>query len=328
MSLLRVTLLVPVFLSIACKNEQRFVEVEGEDIWHQSENNEVDILWVIDNTNSMTEEQSILSGGFDKFIAEIESTGTDFHLGVITTSFETGDTERGKLLGDPPVITSDDDYMNLFANRVQVGFEGSNKEKGLEAAVYALSPVMTTGYNTGFLRPEAELLVVIVSDEDDCSDNGALDGEHQRLCYTERDRLTPVSAFVSDLRELKSSADMARFSAIVGPAEYGQCDDTWPGTRYLEAVALTDGQKGDICLPDWTDMLFELGLDAAGIRTSFLLTHPALPGSLEVWVDNDPVSEDAENGWTYDLETTSLLFHGPAIPERGSRIRCTYDIMF
>jgi hypothetical protein len=39
------------------------------------------------------------------------------------------------------------------------------------------------GPNAGFLRPDAHLLVVFVSDEDDCSDEGVLDGLVNFLCY-------------------------------------------------------------------------------------------------------------------------------------------------
>ena len=131
------------------------MERDGTDTWYQEPTNQVDILWVVDDSVSMAEEQKQIADGFEDFINAIQETNTDFHLGVITTSFDYNDPARGKLIGDPAVITAKDDYINLFRDRVRVGTGGSDREKGLEAASYALSPAMTTGANEGFLRTEA-----------------------------------------------------------------------------------------------------------------------------------------------------------------------------
>jgi hypothetical protein len=59
-----------------------------------------------------------------------------------------------------------------FAANVAVGTSGSSKEQGLRALRLALSDRLADGANAGLLRPGARLLVVLVSDEDDCSDSG------------------------------------------------------------------------------------------------------------------------------------------------------------
>lgn len=45
----------------------------------------MDILWVIDNSNSMCQEQGVLRDNFDRFISEIQQTQLDFHIAVTTT---------------------------------------------------------------------------------------------------------------------------------------------------------------------------------------------------------------------------------------------------
>ncbi len=45
----------------------------------------MDILWVIDNSGSMCQEQKILRENFQQFIDEIRETNLDFHIGVTTT---------------------------------------------------------------------------------------------------------------------------------------------------------------------------------------------------------------------------------------------------
>ena len=55
-----------------------------------------------------------------------------------------------------------------------LGTDGSSYEKGLEAAERALTPPLAAagGPNDGFLRDDAYLVVVFLSDENDCSDRG------------------------------------------------------------------------------------------------------------------------------------------------------------
>ena len=57
-----------------------------------------------------------------------------------------------------------------FVANVDVGVCGSGKEAGLEAARLAIQAAVPGGANDRFLRPGARLAVVIVSDDDDCSD--------------------------------------------------------------------------------------------------------------------------------------------------------------
>ncbi len=57
-----------------------------------------------------------------------------------------------------------------FTSNVFVGVCGSGKEQGLEAARLAVSEPLRSGANAGFLRPGARLAVIVVSDDDDCSD--------------------------------------------------------------------------------------------------------------------------------------------------------------
>ena len=71
----------------------------------------------------------------------------------------------------PPILTLDN--IDLFKCLVSFSPEqsyGANMEQGLRAAWLALDPEGPNGeQSAGFLRPDAHLLVVFVSDEDDCT---------------------------------------------------------------------------------------------------------------------------------------------------------------
>jgi hypothetical protein len=325
----RAILVLAPFLVVACKSDRDLFEQTYTDTFLQAANNQVDILWVVDDSNSMTEEQDTLVRGFASFASQLQESRTEFQLGVISTSFDYADQLRGVLKGDPPYLTPVDDFEAEFGARAAVGIGGSDKEKGLEAAVYALQPTMTLeglgGPNEGFVRPDAHLLVIVVSDEEDCSDRGALEGQPADACYADRDALPPVAGFVTDLRAMKDDDSMVQIAAIVGTPG-STCPEQFEGSRYITAAQLTGGLIGDICQSDWEDMLRDLGLNATGVYSQFQLTYAAKPETIHVWVDDAEIPQDPADGWTYDESTWFVSFHGGAVPARDSQITVTYTI--
>lgn len=322
-------MIIGLSLLASCAIENDVREQTQIDTFGQAQNNLVDILWVIDDSNSMQKEQDLLSGGFVAFAEAMEGSNTDFQLGVISTSFDENGG-GGVLVGDPPYLTNaDTDYQQAFVERAQLGTGGSDKEKGLEAATFALGPTMVYGGgpNEGFLRPDAQLLVVFVSDEEDCSDRGALGNQPSDDCYLQSDKLEPVSTYIQELRELKDDRNDVNVGAIVG-LDSSTCDEVEAaGDRYVEVALSMGGLVGDLCSADWSAIMGRLGLNAGGIRESFKLTKAAQPDTIVVYVDETEVASDPTNGWTYDENTWVLSFHGAAIPPRGSSVAVEYTVV-
>lgn len=158
-----------------------------------------DILFVIDNSGSMSEEQEAIATELPAFIEELKRGGgvaQDFRVGVITTSvyrralvnnqddFIEFPAEAGRLRPVPGpggvptseryIESGDAALVEKFSRLVKQGIMGSGQETPFEAVRLAVaSPLATTpvaeGGNGGFLRDGARLLVVVVSDEEDCS---------------------------------------------------------------------------------------------------------------------------------------------------------------
>src|SRR5687768_11279861 len=165
-------------------------------------NRQVDILFVVDNSSSMREEQTNLSQNFPRFIealSQIEGGLPDVHIGVISTDLGAGNFqgasdcqtnggagEDGYLIVRPECagsITDDKKYLTsggaegnnftgnletVFQCMAELGDDGCGFEQPLEAVYRALA---LDGRNGDFLRPNAFLAIVILSDEDDCSAN-------------------------------------------------------------------------------------------------------------------------------------------------------------
>jgi hypothetical protein len=163
------------------------------DVYQQLPVRKVDILWVVDSSGSMAPKQARLAANFQGFINQLVTANPpiDFHIAVTTT--DTDDVNvRGRLrrwsLGaasedyiacepQPGGAVSCNTGANLataitaFGQMAAVGINGSATERGLLAAYLALTnPVnISTAAVDRFVRPDAALYVVIVSDEDDSS---------------------------------------------------------------------------------------------------------------------------------------------------------------
>lgn len=310
-----------VLVLVGCSVENGFHAPHATDVFYQVPNDDVDILFVVDESGSMHDEQLALAAGFDAFLAELEQSETNYQIGIVSTSQDSGKPNSGQLVGDPPFLTPKDDTSALFQERVLLGVAGSDKEKGLVAAVNALTQ------NPGFVRYGASLVVVFVTDEDDCSDDGALDGKAAISCYQQREQLVPVTTMVDRIRGLKPGGEVVRLGGILGPLDWS-CPDAFPGTRYARAIVEAGGSIGKICDADWTPVLSSLGVVAVGILEQFELAQAADAETIEVFVDDEPVPQDDVNGWTYDWQTTMVTFHGDAIPPRDSEIRVEYEVTF
>jgi hypothetical protein len=247
------------------------------DVTKQTKIPEVDILWVVDNSGSMAEEQDDLSTNFDAFINFFIGSGLDWHIGVVTTDTDAR-AKRGKLEpardGTRFLTSTTPDPIVPFRQMVKVGTLGSPDERGLSASYLALAqpdPAIVTA-NEGFYREGAALHVVVVSDEEDTPGI-----------------ISNPAEYANWLVGLKASPDIpVTFSSIVGPNPNG-CSrlpevDAVAGSRYIQVTDLVGGVFSSICTEDWYSVLEELGLQAAGLKREYFLTQVPVAETLAVVV--------------------------------------------
>lgn len=246
----------------------------------------VDVLWVIDNSCSMEEEQAKLTQNFPKFIGYFLDSGLDWHVGVVTTDMD-DERQKGKLRqagGYRFIDENTADPVNVFSTMARQGTGGASDEKG-RAATYTALETLKDSYNAGFLREEASLSVVVISDENDKSGGN------------------PISKpeFISWLKNLKTNEDLVTFSSIVGLQTPCNGREEY-GREYVDVTRAVGGIEWSICDPEWSTVLDELGMQAAGLKREFFLAEIPDPASLEVWVD-EPPTEDETVGTTYEMCT-------------------------
>ena len=272
-----------------------------EEGFTQDYNELVDVLWVVDNSGSMGDDLANIGTNFDSFIDEFSNLELDYHIAVVTTDMD-NPADSGRFQGE--VITaSTADPIAAFAAQVNQGATGSGTEQGLGAAYAALTEPLLSTTNAGFLREEATLSIIVVTDENDSSGISA-------------------SSFVSWLQGLKAEPDMARFNGFFDTL----FEDffSW-GDGYITVVEDTGGFYDSINTSSFDLALQELSFAAAGMTVIFYLTEePATLSDMTVTVDGVTIAQDSENGWTYDSETNALTFNGDSIPGPGSSVNVSY----
>ena len=230
----------------------------------------MDILFIIDNSGSMQQEQTNLAANFPAFVQVLESFTNadgqtiDYHVGVTTTGVskdyeidtglpwnipesqdgEDGHLQEGSGCAMPRrwLQRGDTDVSTKFSCIASVGTGGPSDEMPLEGARLAVTERMADSSNAGFLRSEALLALVILTDEEDCSrpDDHFTLGIGEDLCGS----AAPVSQYVSALDGVAGSRDRwaAAIIAGVGP---GACSSDLGNAEEAERLIDFADQVGD-----------------------------------------------------------------------------------
>jgi hypothetical protein len=332
------------------------------DTYDQQSASKVDVLWVVDNSGSMAPHQENLARSFQSFIDLFTRGAVDYRIAVTTTDTS---VDKGQFKGSPRIITPQSGNVgSLFANNIRVGTNGSPFETGLKAAQMALerqagenAPKLEQietckqkctsaaciqacpgQYPVDFMRPDAYLYLIFVSDDEDKS--------------TPADIRYYWRAF--ETANSVGNDAMVTPAAIVPTPEDNSCGVN-VGTRYLELAQLTGGETGSICQTDFSTTLRRLATNAVGLRRKFALTRKPNVETLEVFVRYPcNVSEDVlgpcanvdraecegnapeavklvctphkggTDGWEYEPATNVVFFAGDSVPGLKSQVDLQY----
>ena len=307
-----------------------------EDLW-TPESGPVDVLWVVDDSGSMELAQQSVGAAFPSLLAPLTADAVDWQMGVATTDM-VDPARRGRLVDGPGGLVLRPDTANLaavFAQRVQVGLVGSDMERGLEAAWSAVTPPLATHDNEGFLRDEARLAVVVVSDEDDCSDEGGFTDPTPSSCVSQPQQLVSTTEYLNRYVDLKGEVTFHALVETGITAESEGCGGNNPGSRYVEMAGATAGLVAPLC-GDFDAHLGTLGQQLSGLKRSVVLSRTPDPATLEVALlpaegdigapvilPEDPTRTD---GWTLDVSANTIRFWGLSAPAFGETVRIRYRV--
>jgi hypothetical protein len=259
--------------------------------------NRMDLVFVIDDSGSMGEEQDNLRANFPGFISVIDEYRTDsgepldYHIAVTTSGRDLDYTidppevcVPGIGCADPPPLPSsengdngafkqkcdmtrrwiergDADVSGTFSCAAKVGTGGPSIEMPLYTTELALTDRVADGTNAGFLREDALLALVILSDEDDCSRTDNDFTIESDSCHPEWPENVPIDHFTSTLDTIKGDRGRWAAAVIAGPGP-GSChsDDFGDAinARRLQQFVTTTGTNAvfsSICQGDLSGAL-------------------------------------------------------------------------
>jgi len=290
---------------------------------------QVDVLFVVDNSLSMQDEQDELGRAFPNFLEFFLGSGLDYHIGVTSTDMDTrGDPLQGSLASAAGVRWIDhtmgaDQAHQTFVGLVSLGTGGSGDERGL-AATYAALELKAETDNAGFLRAGAAIHTVAFSDEDDQSQT--MDPE-----------LVSKPEFIDWYDGLAEVLEDRTFSSVVClPSSGGDCDPFDTGDRYMDVTRAIGGITWDIHADAYDELLEELGVQASGFKREYFLTQAPIPESLHVHVERAaggqvtviPMVQGPEGvgDYIYDGSRNAIAFH-TFVPEPLDEVVITYTLL-
>lgn len=261
----------------------------------------MDLVVVVDDSRSMAEAHAKIQKNLTSIVEQLGDT--HWRVAVTTTSIYLDNNARQKspcLLGvlDRYENGSAKDFKNLVG---KIGVGGYGYERGLERSIRALG---CTVKRQRWTRENAMLGIVVVSDEDDCTNTAECTTRQQDVDY---------SKFIESLRFYSQKYYTSKFYALVAvPGEdasnrYKIDDECFaknpitnggeiaftPGKAYEKVVDYTDGIMACVWEDSYSGIFGKISTDlVSNVQKQFQLKHVPVREGMVVKVDGVDVTND------------------------------------
>lgn len=287
----------------------------------------LDILFVVDDSGSMTPHQANLSSNIFRFVSGfIKRQDIDYHIGVLTTSMERFNWGSaapccGELVGPSNakfVSPNTPNLAGILSTNLKVGTNGSGSEMIFGPLMAALSTSFIGGVNAGFYRPEAHLAIVLITDAED-----------------QTPRVSPSDAW-QFLRGLKGRPErILSFGVIVPTIDTRGCerDDSSARPHRIEEFLRLSGQGlsnvFNLCDPLFGDNLVQMADQLVkSVGNIIYLSRAPILETVKVFYGSQIIEPHPDKGWTYDPMKNAIVL-GDSIEwstqPNGTRVRVKYD---
>ena len=266
---------------------------EAEPIWVDSFSqpklsNGVDIIWVIDGSGSMQDDYDKVLIGIDDMMNNLPNVS--WRLMIISMS-----PFHSQILTSFPLLPGDTtmDALVMFSDNVM-----GNQEKGFES-VY--SYIVDNPDSQNWMRDDASLLVVFVSDEEEQSN-------------TMFPMLNMFSLWLDSYREhvyISSIVNVAIDDSLCNSYSHNV------GNRYMDLTNLYAGQIIDICSEDWSQGVADAANQLQLAEWYDLSMTPTVQASITVFVDGVLWPD-----WEYNVQENRVYFL--SIPPEESLVEIAY----
>ena len=253
----------------------------------------VDILWIIDTSGSMSRYDPQLIAGIEAMMNALPESG--WRLAMLSNSPDKAATEA-----QFPLVPGDDveDALDMYSL-----MQRGHREEGFDSAY---EYIVNNPYASTWMRSDAALLIVFVSDEEDQSDDHfPLVSDFTAWYSTQR----MGSAYLASINNVETVDSVCVSSP--SPIDIGH--------RYMEATNYFGGTVVDICSEDWSPGVTDASVQVEP-HEEWPLAHDPKPSSIEVFLNGVPNTD-----WTYDSVENKVVF--TVIPSGGVLVEIAYALL-
>lgn len=309
----------------------------------------LDVLFVVDNSRSMGPTQEKVGQNLGVFFDWINKAGVDYQIAVTSTDAVgvLGDrpAPRGRFssLGGAAIVRpTTPNATQVLAANIALGTDGTNNEQPIFTAMQALGLTKfqrgaPPPSNAGFLRPNARLGIIFVSDEDDFSTiaNNELLGALRDLKGIGNHDAVFFGGVIFDGFDLNPLWKPAHPERIPSRTCMTSTADQRPSSEVLTLLGMAHHPSTlvSIC-GEFAPALRKMAIDAAGFETRFRLSQQADP-LLTVECDGQQMGAFCvrvagavvpATSYTYDAATNQIVFEGDYVPPIGSTMTVDFAV--
>ncbi|MEQ1876786.1 MAG: hypothetical protein ABL958_09070 [Bdellovibrionia bacterium] len=250
----------------------------------------VDILWVIDNSNSMADKQYAVSSNAAVFMDTFtKSAKVKWKMGLLSTT-----PSDNPYVGFTPTTQLNNTTLNpvrVFQDAVDsLGVYGADNEESFGPILKYLRKY------PGFLTPDAYLALIFVTDEEE-------------LTWETNWDLLPVDKFIEQSTALKGGdrSKILTYGVFASKENCYNGNFWYRGSRWNDYMYKTAGKLYSTCDPDFGKVLAGLGDDLVKSITAphptILIDVEAIPSSIKVFYAGRQLKPGFKNEggeWIYD----------------------------
>lgn len=305
-------------------------------------NNKLDILLVVDDSNSMLADNQRLASRLTGFVNDLSSSGFDWQMCVTLTRAQrisaadpnyywgasynwvgnTSNTPRWILKSGTANINQI--FMDTI-NQIGAGWQGTDDERAIKAAWWHLwNGEPGVSGTSGCYRADAGLAVLVLSDEDERS----IGGDQTQAFYND-EKNKPLETddlpqtYVNYVKQVFGANKRFSVNSIIVQPGDATClasqdqegSKAHYGTKYAELSNLTNGGLTSICAADYSTNLVYF-------KDAIVNTQASVPLQCTNPVGTVNYSVQPPGTYTTNVDTGRLIFN-PRVPA-GSTIQLQY----
>ncbi len=246
----------------------------------------VDVLFVIDHSATMDAQLANLADQLPTFLNAYVDSNVDYHIGFVTTDMSDP--------GQSGILTNWIDNTTPNPFELLSGLPSHSDDRAGRAAVYTALAIRNNAENAGFLRPNSDLHLVVLSDGDDESDVLPIDHEE-------------FQNWLNNEKLMREEVSFSVFAHLSPPAAGAEA------VLYQEVTNAVGGLAIEIDDPVWrtsSQRMGDLGLLTTGYQQHFDLSEVPIAGTLEIEVHHDGIvyQFDDDDDFEYISSTNEIRF--------------------